>query len=522
MKRILIIAFCLLNLGWVAQAQFQSEYDALRIGTTELNGTARFMGVAGAMGALGGDASTLFYNPAGIGTYRSSELTFTGNFNWTNTNASGDKEGQFLFNMNNISYIGAINTGRDKGLVTFNFGLAYNRAKSFDRDIHYSNTTDNSMGDFLANYTQNSGNASNYNSDALVASDAYNNADVPWMSVLGWDGLLIANTNDGTNDILDEYESYRNYLTSQGYSGSLISSYTLAERGGINEYAFTAGGNISNLVQFGLSLVLVDLDYNMTSTFKETLADNSSLTYKNVYECDGSAFNMKIGAIVKPTSWLRIGAAFHTPSWYYITDSNQGSINSRAIEINKTESASTPWGYGSYYLNTPLKALGSLGFVIGQYGFIDVDYEYANYKGMVMKNNDDVDSRMEEQNDKIDANFKDTHTIRVGGEYIPFKNFAIRLGYSFSTSPIKEDAYRTYATNTVRTDTEFLNDKSLSYITSGIGYKFGRSSLDLTYVLKTKVQDFYPYNPTYVTNFDGPIEITSKHNQILLTYGVRF
>ena len=43
------------------------------------------------------------------------------------------------------------------------------------------------------------------------------------MSVLGWDGLLIANTNDGTNDILDG-ESYRNYLTSQGYSGSLISS----------------------------------------------------------------------------------------------------------------------------------------------------------------------------------------------------------------------------------------------------------------------------------------------------------
>lgn len=105
MKRILIIAFCLLNLGWVAQAQFQSEYDALRIGTTELNGTARFMGVAGAMGALGGDASTLFYNPAGIGTYRSSELTFTGNFNWTNTNASGPTRKSIVLRVNIIVII---------------------------------------------------------------------------------------------------------------------------------------------------------------------------------------------------------------------------------------------------------------------------------------------------------------------------------------------------------------------------------------------------------------------------------
>lgn len=39
--------------------------------------TARSVGVGGAMGAIGGDFSTLSTNPAGLGFYRSSELAGT-------------------------------------------------------------------------------------------------------------------------------------------------------------------------------------------------------------------------------------------------------------------------------------------------------------------------------------------------------------------------------------------------------------------------------------------------------------
>ena len=42
-----------------------------------MNGTARFVGMGGAMGALGGDISTIGTNPAGIGIYRSNDAMLT-------------------------------------------------------------------------------------------------------------------------------------------------------------------------------------------------------------------------------------------------------------------------------------------------------------------------------------------------------------------------------------------------------------------------------------------------------------
>lgn len=65
-------------MGCLATGAFaQSAIDAYRFSQPDLRGTARFMGMGGAFGALGGDLSTLSQNPAGIGVYRSNELGFT-------------------------------------------------------------------------------------------------------------------------------------------------------------------------------------------------------------------------------------------------------------------------------------------------------------------------------------------------------------------------------------------------------------------------------------------------------------
>lgn len=525
MKKIIITSLCALGIMSFANAQFQSEYDALKVAQTDLNGTARFMSVAGAMGALGGDASTLFYNPAGIATYRSSELTFTGNWNWNNTSALGSMASRFLFNLNNVSYISAYKTGSENGLVAFNWGFAYNRAKTFDKNIRYSTNSNLSLGDFLANYTEISGNAAGYTASVFDEdNDVYRDQRVPWASVLAWNGMMIANPQDESNNsINNQYESYRNNLISQSIGGGVQNTYTIAERGSVNEYAFSGGANISNILQLGVSFVLLNLDYQMESIFEEKFENNSTYKYTSLYQTDGSGFSIKVGAIARPTQWLRIGGAFHSPSWYYIKDNNEGSIGSKIVtEVKPDYNGSTPVGYGSYYLNTPMKGLANLGFVIGNYGFVGVDYEYTDYSTMKMKNNDIINSYMVDQNNKIATNFDATHTIRVGTELRPIENVSVRLGYAMVTPAIKADAYRTYATNTTRTDFDFTNDKSTNYITAGLGYRFGKSYMDVAYVLQTKLQDYYTYNPTYVNGFGAPVEITSKHNQILLTYGVRF
>ena len=55
----------------------QTHYDAVRNIGNELNGTARFVGMGGAMGALGADISVMGTNPAGIGLFRSNDVSLS-------------------------------------------------------------------------------------------------------------------------------------------------------------------------------------------------------------------------------------------------------------------------------------------------------------------------------------------------------------------------------------------------------------------------------------------------------------
>ena len=51
--------------------------DAVRYSLLDVGGTARSVGIGGAIGALGADFSVLSTNPAGAAAYRRSEFTFT-------------------------------------------------------------------------------------------------------------------------------------------------------------------------------------------------------------------------------------------------------------------------------------------------------------------------------------------------------------------------------------------------------------------------------------------------------------
>lgn len=100
MKKITMIALAMFT---AVGAGAQTIYDATNIAQKELNGTARFVGMGGAMGALGGDISTIGTNPAGIGIYRSNDamLTFGYSMTGTESNYVGNK---FETNKNRWSF----------------------------------------------------------------------------------------------------------------------------------------------------------------------------------------------------------------------------------------------------------------------------------------------------------------------------------------------------------------------------------------------------------------------------------
>ena len=74
MKKLYIAAFALAAVLPVAA---QDTYESGRLLMNDLNGTARYVGMGGAMEALGADISTISTNPAGIGLFRHSTVSIS-------------------------------------------------------------------------------------------------------------------------------------------------------------------------------------------------------------------------------------------------------------------------------------------------------------------------------------------------------------------------------------------------------------------------------------------------------------
>ena len=119
MKRIYLFA-AVAMMAVTAQAQAPAAtgdaYMAGQLATEDLNGTARYVGMGGAMDALGADISTIATNPAGIGLFRKSQVSGSFGLNsqvdgktfadGSKTNASFDQIGFVIATrMNKTNYV---------------------------------------------------------------------------------------------------------------------------------------------------------------------------------------------------------------------------------------------------------------------------------------------------------------------------------------------------------------------------------------------------------------------------------
>ena len=145
MKRILLSSAIAMS----AMTLFaQGAMDAYQFNQPDMKGTARFMSMGGAFGALGGDMTTISQNPGGIGVYRNSEIGFTVNFDIQNSTTESQilktNDNQFKFLLNNVGYIGSIRLNNSV-MPFFNWGFTYNKAASFNRRYSGGMNMKNSM-----------------------------------------------------------------------------------------------------------------------------------------------------------------------------------------------------------------------------------------------------------------------------------------------------------------------------------------------------------------------------------------
>ncbi|WP_297906343.1 outer membrane protein transport protein [uncultured Parabacteroides sp.] len=505
----------------------QSQLDAFRYSQTELSGTARYLGMGGAFGALGGDISAMNTNPAGLAVYHSSEIVTT--FSLSAVNAKSDwlgnkvDEGKNTFSFDNIAYVGYFPTGNDEGLVSWNVGFSYNRVKNYRRN--YTLNTAGNLHTSLSDYTA----LRSYGLPAadLASSDGYNPYENPnigdWLSILSFQGGYTVPANNEGNVYSSAFydPATQEFLNLEG------AELRVSEWGSIDKYNMAFGLNISEMFMFGADVSITDLKYEYESRYDEGFTRNSNLYLDNYLKTDGTGYSFNIGAIVRPVDFLRLGVAYNSPVWYKMTDYYQGHAGTDIPFLDDPKlDASTPKGVYDYEYRSPDKWLFSAAAIFGTVGLISVDYELTNYKNMRMYQTDGSSNLV--TNEDISNNFKMGNTIRVGAEFKPTPQFAVRAGVAYSDSPLKDPIKNgDIEIATVGTIPHFTIYKGTTSYTVGLGYRFTPNFYtDLACVIGSYKEDAYIFSNMIE---DGeklmeaqPATLKNNTTRVALTLGYKF
>lgn len=505
MKKIFITIAVLTLCGGTAFSQ--SNLDAYKYSQSDLNGTARYLGMGGAFGALGGDVSAMKSNPAGLAVYRSSEVVTTISVNGVSAESNwlGTKrdEGRTNFTFDNIAYVGYFPTGNSDGVIGWNVGFAYNRLKNFGRN--YTMATGNGLRNSLSDYV--AARAFGLNSDLLTGTETYSpyREFGDWQSVLGYN----AGYMNSYSDKKDDYYSVFGELGDDGnwYDyGIYDAQLQVRERGAIDQYNIAFGVNVSDVFLFGGTMSFTDLDYRYESFYDERFEyENNDLYLDNALSVDGTGYSFNLGVIVRPNDYLRLGVAYNSPTWYNMTDRYYGEAGTSVEYAGDTQpltrSASTPRDtYTDYKLRTPDKWIFSAAAVIGQTALLSMDYELTNYRNMHLSDRDGISLRDENQDIKDD--FRPGSTFRIGTEIKVTPQFAVRAGGSWSNSPFKDHMRNNRPEEdngaevyTVGTIPHYTVDKGISNYSIGFGYRFTPNFyMDLACVYAERKEDVYAFS----------------------------
>jgi len=524
-------------------AMAQTAVDAFQMSRSDLRGTARFMSMGGAFGALGGDLSTLNQNPGGIGVYRKSDVGITLDIDMQKSTSTTPlmsySQNQTKVAVNNVGYIGSTYTNSDI-MPFFNWGFTYNRAASFNRHFRGADRMSSSLSNYIAGYTSNE----HWTTDELSGTNDnyFSSNGAPWMSILAYNSYLI-------NPVNPTSTTY-NGLWSDGITTG-ENEFEVEESGYVDEYEFNVGGNFSDVVYWGIGFGITDIEYKQNVYYQEFL-NNAAIPVENMdgqvvagpatstdqevgfgldsrKRITGSGFNFKAGVILRPINEFRLGFAIHTPTYYDLKQNNDGIIDygyGYSDGQLKPDESGTPIESIDWKLRTPWRMMASAAVVLGSSAIISADYEYRPYQSMSIKDNNGNDFTYAKQD--VKDYYKAANIVRIGAEYRVSGNLSLRAGYAYESTPTgsevrnNEVAVVTSGPYDTGTTPSYTLDNSTRYITCGIGYHYKGFYADAAYVNKSYKSEYHPFTPNNYTALQPGAEIKTTGNNIVLTLGYRF
>lgn len=459
----------------------QTSFEVGHLIENQLVGSARYVGMGGAMGAFGSDLSTIEKNPAGIATYRSSAVELSLSALWGNSKIPGEmnrnQEGAPLVAFNNTGFVSNLRTGLNDAV---NFAFSYKRTKSFDRYTEYN---------------------------TLLTGKPYD---------------LVIDNPDGTQTTIispNERQCFNN-----------------KESGSIHSFDFNISRAIDNRFFFGLTLGVNTVDYLSNAVFtsdypdyKKQVIDQDNNTaeyplirtdYDVAHRMRGAGISFGMGTIIRPiqeSSW-RVGLSVKTPTMYNLTsDYNYKLYNYQLTDYPGGDAQNL---YSKYKIYTPWTINASTGITIGTFMALGAEFEYQNCK------HSNIYVGGSKMNGQCGTDLKQMYTFRIGAEFNA-GNVSLRCGYNYISPMFQDNAMKAFVDNSAFNENrlDWFSDllKQSNVMTLGIGISGGKifksGYLDLAYMhqwdhrsISLKEDDSATYSEPYT-------DYTANRNNITLAIG---
>lgn len=520
-------------------------------------GTARSMGMAGAFTSLGGDMASMVINPAGLGMYRSGEVALTPMLSISNSSTPGtgsfESNSNTRFAMGNFGGVFNVYEGSGK-LLSFNIGVGYTRLADFNYNTSFSvpSAQRASIADAMSVMLEAGG--VGISESGKIHQEGCTDWGVDpafWPGVAAYKTYLV-----GMNDFGVWYPE------EIGANAMIESGSSVRSRGSAGEFSLSMGGNIDNKLYFGVTFGVQSIYQKKSLYYGESYsygggngydsgdmavdADGVPLTsvmqamgMRQSVRLDGTGVNFKLGVIYRPTPALRLGFVFHTPTLYALerryelamstvslgatseTDPTTHEYTSDAVSDVLEDDGPNTWEFAS-----PTRMMFGASYTFGPFAVLSVDYERAWYNGIRVKGMPYLPYGAGEGDFKQDFKhyFKGSNNLRVGLEVRPVPSVAVRAGYGYVGSMLKEKG-----TILSQPATEEMN-----YLTAGLGFKLGRACyIDVAYCYSkaesteymlfygNRYPDMVSSEPAEIYESDRFKTDLTRHN-IALTFGVRF
>tara|TARA_B100000787_G_scaffold167760_1_gene155145 strand:- start:9898 stop:11283 length:1386 start_codon:yes stop_codon:yes gene_type:complete len=421
------------------------------------NGSARFVAMGGAFGAIGGDVTAITINPAGISIFNRSNTSIT--FHSRNTD--------YL-----TKYYGVSTTTQEDFFQISNAGVVF----TFDNNF-FEEWSNLAMG-------------------------------INYRILADFEDTFITKGNSGFSSFdsfpldINENPTQYNIAENQQFSNFF--------NGDISELSLAFSGVYEEKMHIGAGLNFYDINFSQQTILRENNNDGDGNTLKARFYQEnfttGAGFSLSAGFIYKPSKFFRIGLSYQSPTWFTeiientnIID-NDGFFGDTEIEVSdddtiydNTFGGDLPTQGLLYKLRTPSKVTASGAIIFGKFGLISVDVSTKNYNGLNLYGDD-----FSEENIFFNNQLRKANALNLGTEW-RINKLSLRGGYKYEESP----------------DINAIKSDNLQSYSLGFGYNFGTIKFNLAYSTNNKTGS-YNFYPQY--NQVDPAELSIDNT--IITLGV--